>query len=71
MVGKLDISQKPKIAEHCWNEDYRIQWDKAEIIHKKDNKITRKLKKSVFIGRTACVVCKPSLDVSSIWPPLL
>jgi hypothetical protein len=23
-----------KIAEHSWDEEHRIQWEKAEIIHK-------------------------------------
>jgi hypothetical protein len=25
---------KSKIAEHCWDEDQKIQWNKAEIIYK-------------------------------------
>jgi hypothetical protein len=24
---------KSEIAKHSWDEDYRIQWNKAEIIH--------------------------------------
>jgi hypothetical protein len=26
--------QKSKLADHSWDEDHRIQWNRAEIIHK-------------------------------------
>lgn len=38
-----------KIAEYLWDEDHRIQWSKAQIIHKDKRRIIRKLKASVFI----------------------
>jgi hypothetical protein len=60
-----------KIAEHSWIEDHCIQWDKEEIIHKRENMMTRELKELVFIKTTEHVTSQPSLDVSSIWlPPL-
>jgi hypothetical protein len=42
-----DVS-KPKIAEHSWDEDHSIQWNKAEIIHKEEKRIIRKLKELVL-----------------------
>jgi hypothetical protein len=36
-------TSKLNIAEH-----YRMQWDKAEIIHKEGKRTTRKEKQSVF-----------------------
>jgi hypothetical protein len=36
---------KSKTAEHLSDEDHRIQWNKAEITQKEENRIIRKLKR--------------------------
>jgi hypothetical protein len=46
---KLGKIFKSKVAELSWNENYRIQWDKVEIIHKEGNRMTRKLEELVHI----------------------
>jgi len=48
-----------------------IQWNKAEIIHKGENRITRKLNESVFIRMTEQAISQPILDMNSISFPLL
>jgi hypothetical protein len=53
---KMGEISKSKTAEHVY-EDHRIQWNKAEIIHKEENRIIRKLKESVFIRTTEQAVC--------------
>jgi hypothetical protein len=35
---------KSKITKYLWEEDYRIQWNKAQNIHKEEKRIIRKLK---------------------------
>jgi len=67
---KLGKIFKSKVAELSWNENYRIQWDKVEIIHKEGNRIMRKLE-SIFIKTTKWVPNQTSLDISSIWLPVL
>jgi hypothetical protein len=44
---------------------------KAKIIHKEEKRIIRKLKDSVIIRRTEEASSHPSIDVSSIWLPVL
>jgi hypothetical protein len=48
----MEKISKSKIAEHSWDEDHKIQWNKAEIINKEEKRIIRKLKESVFIRTT-------------------
>jgi hypothetical protein len=71
--GKIKMGEisKSKTAEYSWDEDYRIQWNKAEIIHKKENRITMKLKVLVSIRTAKQVISQSGLDVISIWLPLL
>jgi hypothetical protein len=39
---------KSKVTEHSWDDGNRIQWNKAEIIHKEEKRIIRNRKESVF-----------------------
>jgi hypothetical protein len=52
---------KSKTAEHSWDEDHGIQWDNAEITHKEEKRIIRKMEVSVFI-RTEQAIRQPSID---------
>lgn len=49
------------------NWDHSVQWNKAEIIHNKQNRIFRKLKVSIHQKRTG----DESEDVRFIWLPVL
>jgi hypothetical protein len=53
---KMGETSKSKIAEHFWDEDHRIHRNKAEIIHKEENRITRKLGVTVYIRTTEQVI---------------
>jgi len=59
------------MAEQSWNEDSRIQLDKAEIIHKEESAIIMEVKKSVFIVTIEQVCSQPSPDVNSLCLPVL
>jgi hypothetical protein len=66
MVGNLNSTgevkniygetTRSKIAQHSWNENHRIQWDNAKIIHKERKRMTTKLTESVFIAATECEI---------------
>jgi hypothetical protein len=60
-----------KIAKHSWDEDHTIQWDKTEIMHKEYKRIFRMLEVSVLIRTNEEAISQVSLDVISIWLPLL
>jgi hypothetical protein len=46
---KMGAIFKSKKADHSMGEDHRIQWEKAEIIHREESRVIMKLKELVFI----------------------
>jgi hypothetical protein len=66
MAGFIQVKNIRKL----WDGDYRMQWNKVEIIPKEENTIIRKLKASVSII-TEQAFSQPSLGLSFITLPLL
>jgi hypothetical protein len=47
-IQKMGEMSNSKVAEQLWDKDHSIKWNKAKIIHNKENSITRYLKETVF-----------------------
>jgi len=48
-----------KVAEPCCNEYHLTQWNKADIVHKEENRVKRK--KSVFIRTIEEAISHPNV----------
>ena len=66
--GEID---KSKIAERSWEQKHRFHSDKASIISKEENSRIRKLKESAFIHYTDHAISQPSIDINTIWLPII
>jgi hypothetical protein len=61
----------PKTAEHSWDQDHRIEWNKAKTLHTEENRYIKKLNETVFIKTEEQVISQPRGDVSTIWHTML
>jgi hypothetical protein len=59
---KLGLLEKSKLAQHAYEEDHRVVWDKARVLDIENNSRFRKYKESAHM---AC-----STNISPIWIPL-
>jgi hypothetical protein len=66
-----DLLEKPKLAQHAYEEGHRVGWDDARILEIESNSRYRKYKES---AHTACLtnpISQLSLNISPIWIPLI
>ena len=70
-LAKKGLTEKSRIVEHAWNENHKIQWSNAKIVAKESNSIKRKLKEAAYIALTQDPISQPSIELKSIWIPLL
>jgi hypothetical protein len=68
---KLDLLEKSKLAQHAYEEDHRVVWDKARVLDIENNSRFRKYKESAHMACSTNLTSQPSLDISPIWIPLI
>jgi hypothetical protein len=68
---KLGLIEKSKLAEHAYEEDHRVDWDKARVLGIENNSRFRKYKESAHMACSTNPISQPSLDNSPIWIPLI
>jgi hypothetical protein len=68
---KLCLLEKSKLAQHAYEEDHRVVWDKARVLDIENNSRFRKYKESAHMACSTNLISQPSLDISPIWIPFI
>jgi hypothetical protein len=63
--------EKSKLAQHEYEEDHRICWKEAKVLHIEPNATYKKCKESAHMSLAAQPISQPSLDISPIWTPII
>jgi hypothetical protein len=64
---KLGLLEKSKLAQHAYEEDHRVDWDKARVLGIENNSRFRKYKESAHMACSTNLISQPSLDILPIW----
>jgi predicted GIY-YIG superfamily endonuclease len=59
------------IADHVWSKHHNIKWSEAQVVHKEPHWKKRKFKEAVFIENNKNIFSKPSVEIPTIWKPLI
>jgi predicted GIY-YIG superfamily endonuclease len=65
------ILKKSKLAQHAFEEDHRVDWDKATILVIESDSRYRKCKESVHMVCLDNPISQPSLDICPICIPVI
>jgi hypothetical protein len=68
---KQGLLEKSKLAQHAYEEDHRVSWDKARVLEVEHNTRYRKYKVSAHMACSTNPISQPSLDISPILVPLI
>jgi hypothetical protein len=63
--------EKTKLAQHAYEENHKVDWDRARILVIKRNSKLRKYKESPHMAYVGNSISQPSLDFPPIWIPLI
>ena len=67
------LTDKSKIAQHCWEENHKMNFKEASIIHKEPHYKKRKIIEASYMKLAAenNPISQPSVEISSLWLPIL
>src|SRR5436190_22366147 len=67
------LTDKSKIAQHCWEENHNMNFKEACIIHKEPHYKKRKIIEASYMKLAAenNPISQPSVEISSLWLPIL
>jgi predicted GIY-YIG superfamily endonuclease len=67
------LLEKSKLAHHTYEyeEGHKICWNEAKVLQIEPNTTCRKYKESAHMSLLDHPISHPSLDVSSIWTPVI
>jgi glycosylphosphatidylinositol transamidase (GPIT) subunit GPI8 len=65
------VLEKSKLAQHAYEEDHKICWNKAKVLQIELNTTYRKYKESALRSLVAHPISQRSLDISPIWTPII
>jgi hypothetical protein len=68
---KEGLPEKPKLAQHAYEEGHRVRCDQARILEIESNSRYTKYKESAHMARLTNPISQPSLDISPIRIPLI
>jgi hypothetical protein len=68
---KEGLLEKSKLAQHAWDEGHRVDWDEVRILEIESSSRYRKYKESAHMACLTNPISQSSLDISSIWIPLI
>jgi hypothetical protein len=68
---KLGLLETSKLAQHAYEEDHRVVWDRARVLDVENNSRFRKYKESAHMACSTNPISQPSLDISPICIPLI
>jgi hypothetical protein len=68
---KEGLLKKSKLAQHAYEQGYRVGWDDDRILEIESNSRYRKYKESAHMVCLTNPISQPSLDISPIWIPLM
>ena len=68
---RMGETSRSGLAEHAWTNGHNIHWSEAKILHKEENWRKRKFKEAVYIAQGDGVFSHPSVEIPSVWRPLL
>jgi hypothetical protein len=67
---KEGLLEKSRLAQHAYEEDHRVDWDRAGILSFEKN-IIRKYKESAYMSWEGNSISQLSLEFSPLWLPLI
>jgi hypothetical protein len=65
------LLEESKLAQRAYEEGHRVHWDDPRILEIESNSRYRKYKESAHMACSTNQISQPSLDISSIWIPLI
>ena len=65
------LTEKSKIAQHCWSESHKMCWDEARIIHREPHFYKRKVIEASYIKLADQPISQSSVEIRPLWLPLL
>jgi hypothetical protein len=65
------LLENSNLAQHAYEEGHKICWNEAKVLQIEPNTTYRKYKESAHMSLLDHPVSQPSLDVSSIWTPVI
>jgi hypothetical protein len=68
---KEGLLEKSKLAQHAYEENHKVDWDRARILVFERNSGLRKYKDSAHMAYVGNSISQPSLDFSPIRIPLI
>ena len=67
-TGDVD---KNEIADHCWKNDHRFNWENKAIIDRELNSVSRKIKETIHSIADKNSINSISYGLPDIWLPAL
>jgi predicted GIY-YIG superfamily endonuclease/uncharacterized protein (UPF0335 family) len=68
---KKGLTEKSKIAQHCWSENHNMLWDEASIIHREPHFYKRKVIEASYIKLADQPISQSSVEIRPLWLPVL
>jgi predicted GIY-YIG superfamily endonuclease len=65
------LLEKSKLAQHAYEEGYKICWNEEKVLQIEPNTTYSKYKESVHMSLIDHPISQPSLDISPIWTPII
>ena len=62
---------KNEIADHCWTNDHKFDWENRKIIDKEKGWTARKIKETIHSTQNSSSINSTSYNVPAIWFPAL
>ena len=62
---------KNEIADHCWTNDHKFDWENRQIIDKEKGWTARKIKETIHSTQNSSSINSTSYNVPAIWFPAL
>jgi hypothetical protein len=65
------LLEESKLVQHAYEEVHRVGWDDARILEIESNSRYKKYQESAHMTCLTNPISQPSLDIPSIWIPLI
>lgn len=65
------LTDKSKIAQHCWSENHNMCWNEASIIHRESHPYKRKIIEASYIKLADQPISQSSIEIRPLWLPIL